>query len=88
MSYTSHLRVNSGVFKDNESETEAKTNNEPRVCPLFIGNPLFVCKEHAQSLLFACKEHVQSLLFACKEHVLLRLLFACKENAWSPLFAC
>ncbi len=47
-SYTFHLRVDSGLFKDNESTTEAKTNSGPCVHPLLFESPLFACKEQAQ----------------------------------------
>ncbi len=47
-SYTYHLRVNSMGFKDDASKTEAKTEDGPRVHPLFVRSPLFTCKEHAQ----------------------------------------
>ncbi len=45
-SYTYHLEVDSGVLKDNESETEAKTNSGPRVHPLFVESPFFACQVH------------------------------------------
>ncbi len=45
--------VNSWVYKDDESESEAKTNSGPRVCPLLVEGPHFICVEHAQCPLFA-----------------------------------
>ncbi len=40
--------VNFWVFKDDESESEAKTNSGPRVYPLLVESPHFACVEHAQ----------------------------------------
>ncbi len=48
-----NFRVGSQIFKDDESETGAKTNSRHRVCPLLIRSPLLACTEYAQSLLFA-----------------------------------
>ncbi len=45
--------VNSWVFKDDESESESKTNNGPRVCLLLVEGPHFACVEHAQCPLLA-----------------------------------
>ncbi len=61
-SYTYNLEIDSSIFKDVESKTEAKTNRQPRVHPLLVESPLFACKEHALSPLFACKTpaHVQT----------------------------
>ncbi len=62
--------ANSWVFKDEESESEAKTNSEPRVCPLLVEGPPFACVEHAQCPLlveyppFACVKHAQCPLLA------------------------
>ncbi len=44
--------VNSDIFKDDESEAEAKTNSGHRVCPLLVRSPLLACAEHTQSPLF------------------------------------
>ncbi len=60
--YLHNFEISSDVFTDDESETEAKTNNGHRVCLLLA------CTEHTLSLLFACKECAQSLLFACHVH--------------------
>ncbi len=46
--YPYHLGVDSGVFKDDEFKTEAKTNSRP------IGSPLFACEEHARNLPESC----------------------------------
>ncbi len=51
--YPHNFWANSKVFKDDESETEAKTHNEHRVCLLLVGGSFFACKKHAQGLLFA-----------------------------------
>ncbi len=51
--YPHNFEVSSEVFKDAESENEAKTNSRRRVCPLLVSSPLLACTEHAQSLLFA-----------------------------------
>ncbi len=48
-----NFMVNSWVFKDDESESEAKTNGGPRMCPLLVEGPHFACVEHAQCLLLA-----------------------------------
>ncbi len=47
------LMVNSWVFKDEESESEAKTNSGPRVCLLLVEGLHFACVEHAQFPLLA-----------------------------------
>ncbi len=49
VSYTFHLTVDSMVFKDDKSETEAKTNSAPHVCALFIGDRLIECKVHTHT---------------------------------------
>ncbi len=41
--YSHYFGVNSEVFKDNDSETEAKTNSGHRVRPLSVRGPLFTC---------------------------------------------
>ncbi len=51
--YPHNFMVNSCVFKDDESESEVKTNSGPRVCPLLVKNPHFTCVEHAQCPLLA-----------------------------------
>ncbi len=38
--YPHHFMVNSWVFKDDESESDAKTNSRHRVCLLLVGSPL------------------------------------------------
>ncbi len=48
-----NFRANSGVFKDNEFKTDAKTNSGHRVRLLLVGSPLLACTEHTQSPLFA-----------------------------------
>ncbi len=53
-SYPHIFGVNSDIFKDEESETEAKTNSGHRVDLLLVGSPLFACKNHIQNPLFAC----------------------------------
>ncbi len=51
--YPTNFMVNSWVFNDDESESEAKTNSRPRVCLLLVENPHFACVEHAQCPLLA-----------------------------------
>ncbi len=51
--YPHNFMVNSWVFKDDESKSEAKTNSGPRVCPLLVEGPHFACVEHAQCPLLA-----------------------------------
>ncbi len=48
-----NFRVNSWGFKDDESETEAKTNSGHRVHPLLVGSLLLACTEPAQRPLLA-----------------------------------
>ncbi len=52
-SYSHNFMVGSWVFKDDESESEAKINSGPRVCPLLVESPHFACVEHAQCPLLA-----------------------------------
>ncbi len=52
-SYTHNFMVNFWVFKDDEPESEAKTNSGPQVCLLLVEGPHFVCVEHAQRPLLA-----------------------------------
>ncbi len=51
--YPHNFMVNLWVFKNDESKSEAKTNNGPRVCPLLVENPHFACVEHAPCPLLA-----------------------------------
>ncbi len=51
--YSHNFMVNSWVFKDDESESEVKTNSGPRVCLLLVESPHFARVEHAQCLLLA-----------------------------------
>ncbi len=39
------------VFKVDESDSEAKTNSGPRVCPLLVEGRHFACVEHTLSAL-------------------------------------
>ncbi len=52
--------VNSWVFKDDESESEVKTNSRPRVCPLLVKGPHFAFAEHAQCPLLAHRVHTHA----------------------------
>ncbi len=47
------FQVDSGVLKDDEFESEAKTDSGHRVCPLSVGCPHLAWIEHAQHLLLA-----------------------------------
>ncbi len=47
------VKWSSWVFKDDECESDAKTNSRHRVCPLLVGSPLLAWSVHAQSLLLA-----------------------------------
>ncbi len=51
--YLYNFGINSLVFKDDESKTEAKTNSGHRVCPLLVGSPILAYTEHAQRPLSA-----------------------------------
>ncbi len=51
--YPHNFMVDSWVFKDDESESEAKTNRGPRVCPLLVEGLHFAYLEHAQCPLLA-----------------------------------
>ncbi len=53
--YPYNFGVNSEVFNDADSETEAKTNSTHRVCPFLA------CTEHAQSLFFTHYVHTHRL---------------------------
>ncbi len=44
--YPHNFMVDSWVFKDEDSEYEAKTNSKPRVCPLLFESSHFTCVEH------------------------------------------
>ncbi len=59
--YHYNFRVNSKVFKDDKSKTEAKTNSGCRVCLLLVKSPPLACREHAQSPLFAHYMHTYTL---------------------------
>ncbi len=52
--YPYNFEVNSWVFKDDESKTEAKTNSGHRVCLLSV------CTVHAQCPLLACCVNTQT----------------------------
>ncbi len=51
--YPHNFMVNSWVFKDDESESDAKINSRHRLCLLLVGSPLLAWRVHAQSLLLA-----------------------------------
>ncbi len=51
--YSHNFMVKSLVFKDDESESEAKTNSGPRACLFLFEGPHFACVEHAQCPLLA-----------------------------------
>ncbi len=51
--YPYNFTVKSWIFKDDESEFDAKTNSGPWACPLLVEGPLFACVEHAQCPLLA-----------------------------------
>ncbi len=55
--YTRNLMVDSCVFKDDESESEAKTNSGPRVCLLLLNAAVctrcIVLATHSKCLTFA-----------------------------------
>ncbi len=55
--YPCNFRINSRLFKDDESETEAKTNSGHRVCLLLA------CTEHAQHPPLACCVSIHSHKF-------------------------
>ncbi len=52
LGYPHNFRVKSWAFKDDESESDAKTNSGPRVCPLLVKGPHFAWVEHD---CFLCK---------------------------------
>ncbi len=47
--YPYNFMINSRVFKDDEFESDAKTNSRHRVCILLVGSPLLAWRVHAQS---------------------------------------
>ncbi len=53
LGYPHNFMVNSYVFKEDESESEAKTNSRSRVCRLLVEGPHFACVEHAHCPLLA-----------------------------------
>ncbi len=63
--YTHNFGVNFWVFKDDEFETEAKTNNGHRVGLLLVGSPPLARTEHSQRPLLTYTEYTQGLLLAC-----------------------
>ncbi len=54
--------VNFWVFKGDKSESEVKTNNGPRVCPLLVKGPHFTCVEHVQCPLLAHRVSTHTVL--------------------------
>ncbi len=62
--YHHNFMVNSWVFKDDESESDAKTNSRHRVCLLLVGSPLLAWRVLAQSSLLAhcINTHVHTTL--------------------------
>ncbi len=58
--YPHNFMVDSWVFKDDESESAAKTYSGPRVCPLLVKSPHFACVEHAQCPLLAHCKHART----------------------------
>ncbi len=57
--------VNSWVFMDDESESDAKINSRHGVCLLLVGSPLLAWRIHAQSPLLAhcVKSHTHLSLY-------------------------
>ncbi len=55
--YLHNFMVNPWVFKDDASETDAKTNSRHRVCPLLVGSPFVTWRVQAQSPLSAHYTH-------------------------------
>ncbi len=53
LSYPHNFMVNSWVFKDDKSKSDAKTNSRHRVCLFLVGNPLLAWRVPAQSPLLA-----------------------------------
>ncbi len=51
--YLHNFMVNFWVSKDDESESDAKTNSRHRVYLLLVGSPLLAWSVHAQSPLLA-----------------------------------
>ncbi len=49
VSYPYHFGVDSGVFKDDKSETEVRTNSRCQVRLLSVGSSLLACTEHKDS---------------------------------------
>ncbi len=80
--YPHNFMVDSWVFKDGESESVAKTNSGPRVCPLLVKSLHFACVEHAQ---FPLLEHCVSTHTRMRAHT--RVYFSVKlNNGFSFLF--
>ncbi len=58
--YSHNFGVNSWVFKDHRSETEAKTKSGHWVCPLLVRSLPLACTEHAQRPLLACRQRAKN----------------------------
>ncbi len=74
LGYPHNFMVNSWVFKNDESESDAKTNSRHRVCLLLVGSPLLAWRVHSQSLLLAHYVNTFPLTSTCdkanrNEHV-------------------
>ncbi len=81
--YPYNFRVYSWVFKNDESETEAKTNRGHWVCLLLVGSP--PCTEHAQCLLLTC--HVSTYTPYCTAlglflFIYIYIIFSYLGNFW------
>ncbi len=72
--YLHNFMVNFWVFKDDESESDAKTNSRHRVCLLLVGSLLLAWRVHAQSPLFVCMHAHAHTVIPSPKHSL-RLIF-------------
>ncbi len=59
--YPHNFIVNSWVFKDDEFESDAKTNSRHRMCLFLVGSPLLAWRVHAQSPLLAHSVNTHTL---------------------------
>ncbi len=71
--YPHNFIVNSWVFKDDKSKSEAKLNSRPGVCPLLVEGLHFVCVEHAKCLLLAYRVSTSIRIYAHKYTLGIRL---------------
>ncbi len=66
--YPHNFMIDSWVFEDDKSETDAKTNSRHRVCPLLVGSLLLAWRVNAKSPLLAWRVNAESALGTLRMH--------------------